>query len=208
MRKKISLLGLRLLHKKKKPKLVKILNKRFYICPNVFDPRFIFTTKIFIKNMRIPKNSKVLDMGTGSGIIAVFAAKKAKKVLAVDINPAAVKCAKENAKLNRLKNVTARKSNLFSNIKEKFDLILFNLPYIKGKSKTMLEKAWFDENTINRFLKKAKTHLKCNGKIQIIYSNLGNIKNFEKQIKKYNYHSKIIASKNMLVEKFIFYELS
>jgi len=69
----------------------------------------------------------VLDMGTGSGIQAIATSKKADKVLAVDINPDALKVAKANSK--GLK-ITFKESDLFSNVKTKFDTIIFNPPYL------------------------------------------------------------------------------
>lgn len=77
------------------------------------------------------KYKSVLDIGTGSGAIAVSVAKYTDaKVTAVDISNEAINVAKENAEQNGV-NVQFINSNLFSNINEKFDLILSNPPYIE-----------------------------------------------------------------------------
>lgn len=77
------------------------------------------------------KYKSVLDIGTGSGAIAVSVAKYTDaKVTAVDISNEAINVAKENAEQNGV-NVEFINSNLFSNINEKFDLILSNPPYIE-----------------------------------------------------------------------------
>ena len=89
-------------------------------------------TLLLIKHMKKYATGKdyVLEMGTGSGVVAIEACKYAKKVLAVDINPKAITLAKKNAK--KIVNITIKKSDLFSNIKkeEKFNLIVFNPPYL------------------------------------------------------------------------------
>ena len=71
---------------------------------------------------------KVLDLGTGSGIQAETALKHTKEVLATDISKEAVKFVKK-------KGIKARISDLFSNINEKFDLIIFNPPYLPREKK-------------------------------------------------------------------------
>ena len=69
-------------------------------------------------------------MGCGSGIVSIFCASLGAECFAADINPAAVKTAKENAELNGFGNkIQVVESNLFENIKDKFDVIFFNPPY-------------------------------------------------------------------------------
>src|SRR3989344_2309934 len=70
---------------------------------------------------------KILDLGTGSGIQAEIALRHTKNVLAVDINEEAVNYVKN-------KNIKAKVSDLFSNINEKFDLIIFNPPYLPNEN--------------------------------------------------------------------------
>ncbi len=71
----------------------------------------------------------VLDMGTGCGVNAILAASKTDKVVAVDINPEAVKAAEENARANGKEKIEFRISDVFSGIKESFDLIIFDPPF-------------------------------------------------------------------------------
>src|SRR3989338_3085739 len=68
-------------------------------------------------------SGRVLDLGSGSGILAEAALMKTKDVLAVDIN-------KETVKLLKKRNINAKYSDLFSNIKGRFDLIIFNPPVV------------------------------------------------------------------------------
>ena len=75
------------------------------------------------------KGKKILDMGTGSGILAILAAKKGAKVDACDINPNAIACTRAGAK-NSGMNVNVFVSDLFENVNGKYDIIMFNPPYL------------------------------------------------------------------------------
>lgn len=74
-------------------------------------------------------DEKVIDLGTGSGILAISSAKLgARSILAVDIDEKSVKVAKENAIINRVDNkIRLICSDLFTAIKDKYDLIICNI---------------------------------------------------------------------------------
>jgi len=127
---------------------------------------------------KFAKDKKVLDIGTGTGIQAITAAKSgAKEVIAVDINPDAVDLAKENAELNKVK-IKVFQSDLFEKVSGKFDLIVFNPPYLPpGKPKDL---AWSGgKEFIERFLKQAREYLLPNGKILFVFSSLTKLKDVE-----------------------------
>ena len=72
----------------------------------------------------------VLDMGTGSGVNAILAAKRGARVVAVDINPHVLEAARDNARRNNVAGlVEVRYSDVFSAVEEQFDLIIFDPPY-------------------------------------------------------------------------------
>ncbi len=115
------------------------------IYPDVFPPRFTFSTKIllnFIKPLDL-KNKTFLELGCGSGIISLFAASKGAKVTASDINPIAINALKEASEKNNLA-VTTILSDLFKDIpKQHFDYIIINPPYYPKAPKNHKEEAWF-----------------------------------------------------------------
>lgn len=100
---------------------------------NVLIPRFETETLVektinYAKNLKGPLD--ILDIGTGSGAIAITLAKHLNSnVLATDISTEALKIAEENAKRNNVK-ITFKKSDILKNIKGKFDIIISNPPYI------------------------------------------------------------------------------
>lgn len=76
----------------------------------------------------MPKGKRVLDVGTGSGILAVLASKLgAGEIEALDIDPNAVKAAKENCIANNALNVTCRQSDLIRAASGKYDFISANI---------------------------------------------------------------------------------
>ena len=82
----------------------------------------------YAKNLNTPLD--ILDIGTGSGAIAITLAKHLNSnVLATDISEKALEIAQKNAKRNNVK-ISFKQSNLFHHIKGKFDIIISNPPYI------------------------------------------------------------------------------
>ena len=131
----------------------------FDVCDDVYEPAE--DSFLFSQNLKVRRDEVVLDLGTGSGILAVTAALKARRVLAVDLNPYAVRCAKMNAKLNGVNNVDFLQSDLFSAFSSgvKFDLVLFNAPYLPseaGEEESWIGRSWAGvpdgRVVVNRFI--------------------------------------------------------
>jgi len=89
------------------------------------------------------RNSKILDVGTGSGVIALTLAKKfpEAQIFATDVSEDALALARENAaRLGLSGRVQFRKSDLLENLDERFDLIVANLPYIATQDRHALSR--------------------------------------------------------------------
>jgi tRNA1(Val) A37 N6-methylase TrmN6 len=102
--------------------------KTLVIFPGVYKP--IENEQSCVEYCR--EGDRVLDLGCGSGVCAVFAAEVAREVVAVDISPSAVENTKENCRRLGLDNVTVKPSDMFANVDGKFNLILANPPYLEA----------------------------------------------------------------------------
>ena len=168
----------------------------------IYEPREdSFLLEIEVK--KYSKGKKVLDVGSGSGILAKAALYSgAKGVLCVDINNECVKYLKKEG-------FKAIQSDLFSNVRGKFDLIVFNPPYLPEDEREDSESSRITSGgkkgneIIIRFLKESLNHLEENGIILIVVSNLTGKINF----KKFGFKMRIIASKKIFMEKLEVWEL-
>ena len=120
-------------------------NIRLEIPPQVFHPGFFFSTGLLLRYiLTLPLQGKrFLELGAGSGLISIQAAKKEAIVTATDINPIAIEFLHRNCEQNNVKTEIIL-SDLFADIPEQsFDIIAINPPYYKKQPQTMAEHAWY-----------------------------------------------------------------
>ncbi|HTX98454.1 MAG TPA: HemK2/MTQ2 family protein methyltransferase [Bacteroidota bacterium] len=144
---------------------------------SVFHPGYFLSSRILAQEIgRMDLTStRVLDMGTGSGILALAAARKGASVLAVDINPEAVRAAAHNAAENDLNDrIVVKVSDLFDCVdQEQFDLVMWNPPFYPKEAVDLASAAWNAGDrygTIERFAHDLPRHLKQNGQCILILS--------------------------------------
>jgi release factor glutamine methyltransferase len=167
----------------KYPKKLSIRDHVFLVDKKVYEPAE--DTFLLVEKLKVKEKEAVLDVGTGCGILAVLAAKKAKKVVATDINPYAIKCAEKNAKMNCVEDkIEFRLGDLFQPIRthETFSLILFNAPYLPSEpyeERSWIGRAWAGgpsgREVIDRFIINAPEFLTTDGKILLVQSSLSDI---------------------------------
>jgi release factor glutamine methyltransferase len=168
--------------------------------PNIYQPRE--DSYLLEKHVKMLAKGKVLDMGTGSGIQAKAALPKAESVTAVDINPKAI---------NHLNNkINFIRSDLFSNVKGKFDTIIFNAPYLpeEGTKDPALDGGKKGHETIERFLAQTKEFLARNGIILLVFSSLTNKEKVDQLIEENGYQYELLEKVHIAFEDIYCYKLT
>jgi len=157
--------------------------KAFEVAKNVYEPAE--DTFLLADNLDVRKGERVLELGTGCGLLAILAAKVGVQVVATDINPAALKCARANAVKHRVGDrIDFRLGDLFEPVVgEHFDLVIFNPPYLPVEPDEAicgpLDRAWEagpdGRRIIDRLLREMPNHLTPNGRVLFVQSSLANI---------------------------------
>ena len=160
-------------------------DRKFKVTSDVLSQRMeteelIYKVIEYIKKSK-KNNLKILDLCTGSGVIAITLKKELEdypvEIIASDVSVAALNIAKENANTNKAE-VSFIQSDIFENIKDKFDIIVSNPPYIDYKDRTTMQDnvlnydphlALFAEEEgmyfYRRIIEEAKEHLTQDGVI-------------------------------------------
>lgn len=142
----------------------------------------------------------VLDLCTGTGIVAVKAAMAgAEKVVAVDLNPEAVKNTKFNVDKLGLKQVEVLEGSLFEPVDgATFDVIAINPPYTGKKPANKTEICFWDENnnTTRQFFSEYKSHLNPEGRAYLAWADFSSLELIEGLARDNNVSLKLVESKS------------
>ena len=205
-----------LMFRKNSPTMHKIRDRYLIVLPNVFHPGLYNTSVHFAESIdksNIREEDYVLDLGTGSGIGAVFAAKYSKHVTATDINPFAVECARANAALNNSSNrIDVRLGSMFEPVtNDKFDLILYHPPFYMGKPKNWHERAFRggedEDHVCHIFFREVSKHLKPNGRVIMLWSTIADYPDMEKELEENNLIITGVEENDIMTEVLLIYEL-
>jgi release factor glutamine methyltransferase len=153
-----------------------------------------------------------LEIGSGTGLIAIHAAKMGAKVTATDVNPHAVELTRRNAAKNRAQ-IQVLQSDLFEKVTGYFDVIAFNPPYLPGDSNSTswIERSWSgggkgSEVSVS-FLDQAWRHLAPSGRIYMVLSSLTGLTSVLKAAKE-RYASEKLEEQRMFFESLFAYRLT
>ncbi len=185
--------------------MLRYMSLKLKLHPQVYEPAE--DSFLLAENLEVREGDFALDMGTGTGIIALLMARKAEFVVGADINPIAVELARENARLNGIENVEFLVSDLFENIDGKFDLITFNAPYLPGEPEEPIDMALLGgqsgREVLNRFLEEVGDYLKPRGRLQIVQSSITGVHETLKKLENMGFKAEVTAKKHMFFEDIV-----
>jgi release factor glutamine methyltransferase len=190
IRASLARLYLRAYHKAKRgPRFVEVLGERFLVLPRVFSPVSAYSTELVAKNLAVRKGDTVLDVGCGSGVLAVLAAKRGARVVAVDASEDACLCTKLNAKLHGVAEmVDVRAGDLYEPVRgEQFDLVISNPPYLPLEPRDELDKLWCcgrGLGLLKRLVSGLPLHMKPGGRALLTFSSLTGVGAVEKALRR------------------------
>ncbi|MBO7731072.1 MAG: methyltransferase [Methanobrevibacter sp.] len=166
---------------------------------------------LLAENLEIKEGQSVLEIGTGSGIVSMYASLLTDDVTATDINYNALELAEKNFKINNIDTIKLEFGDLFEPVKDKkFDVILFNTPYLPTDSDDIINDDLnyaFDggldgRNVIDRFINQVSNHLNDKGIVQMIQSSLSDNEKTLNMFDRNGFIAEIAES-----EKFFFEEI-
>lgn len=148
------------------------------VLPNVWSPAHDWSSLFFIENMPELTGHDFLEIGSGTGLISVFASHAgAASIVAVDVNDAAVENTQLNFRRFHVDKAEAFKSDGFSDVRGQFDVIVWNAPYHGSRPNDDLERGCADENYggIRNFFRDVGGYLKPGGKVIFGFSESGDL---------------------------------
>ncbi len=198
---------------KRKPSSFKCNNLEIQTHPEVYDPSE--DTFLLLEEIHPTDEDSVFEIGSGTGIIALYCAQKGANVVCSDINPFAIDLIKKNYEQNKGQltgSLEIRKGSLFDVLKkdEMFNLIIFNPPYLPtSKEEYIDENGWFDKavaggknglETTKPFLQQLSNYLRDNGRAFTIFSSKSPRIEFDYTLKKNNLKSTVVSSQSFTDE--------
>ena len=160
-------------------------------------------------NLEIKKGQSVLEIGTGSGIVAMYASRLTDDITVTDINFDACELARKNFAENGIENIEILWGNLFEVVEnKKFDVILFNTPYLPTEDDEVLDNTInyaFDgglngRKVIDLFLNEVGNHLNDGGIVQMIQSSLSGNDETLARLDEMGFIAEIAASEHFFFE--------
>jgi release factor glutamine methyltransferase len=216
LRQAIHFFSYHLILKRRRTRVTRAAGFRLVVRPTVFHPRRFITSEFFASFIgRLDLSGKrVADVGTGSGILALAAARAgATHVTAVDVNPNAASTAAENARVNgHGDRFMAVCSNLLSALAPValFDVIISSPPSFPGEPRDIADRAWHagpNYRDIVPLFDQARERLAPGGRVYLLVSSDSDLDLFSALIVRARFHARLVAERSIFIESLIIYEL-
>ena len=174
---------------------------------NVYNPAE--DSYLLADNLEIQEGQSVLEIGTGSGIVAMYASRLTDRITVTDINFDACELARRNFEDNGIEGIEILFGNLFEPVgNRKFDVILFNTPYLPTEDDDVIDETInyaFDggvngRKVIDLFLNEVGNHLNDGGIVQLIQSSLSGNQETLSMLDELGFIAEIKASEHFFFE--------
>jgi len=177
------------------------------VLPEVYAPTSFTDTLWFAEQVRdLVGNKSLLEVGTGTGAISIFAARNGAKVVATDINPEAVKNARLNAQKYEL-DISVREGNLYEPLSkdEKFDFIFWAHPFNNWETPVndllLISGLDYQYRALKGYIDGAKAHLSPKGKLFIGTGDTADLQTISDTAKANGYTLNLLKSITMPLEE-------
>jgi release factor glutamine methyltransferase len=185
---------------------------RLVIPPEVFHPGFFFSTRFLLRYIdKQPLDQRVfLELGAGSGLMSIFAAKKGARVTATDINRVAIGQLGKNQLQNGV-TLEIIHSDLFNDVPARpYDIIAVNPPYFKKNPVTPIDHAWYcGENGeyFDRFFKGLGAYVHGSSQVLMVLSDGCDLEMIGGYAHKYGWNWELAATRKNLMETLFIYTI-
>lgn len=168
--------------------------------PDVYPPSD--DSILLIKSLNIRPKERILEIGCGSGIVSIHCSLNGCYVICGDINPKAVELTKRNAILNNTE-IDVRETDIYSNIHERFNTIIFNPPYLPVNEGGLLAKSWsggmYGIKQFSELIDRAPRYLLSNGRVISVVSSMMDKEKLHNILRPYDVET--IGNLNMFFER-------
>jgi release factor glutamine methyltransferase len=179
---------------------------------NVYEPAE--DTELLIRCIKLKEADRILEIGTGTGVVAIHCAKHGSKVTATDICEDALELARENADSNSV-DLDLRHGDLFGPVDGEFDVVIFNPPYLPTSQEdlthspldTALDGGPDGTEVALRFMRGLSEHLAEEGRVFMVISSLQDTDRIEREILAHNFAYRSIGKERFDFETISVLEL-
>lgn len=216
LRRGIHFLAYHFILRRRGTRVTRAAGFRLVVPPTVFHPRIFLTSEFFAKfidGLDLSGKS-VAEVGTGSGILALAAARAgAERIVAIDINPRAARAASENGRINGFgERVLGVCCNLLSGLAPGpiFDVVLSSPPSFPGEPKDIADRAWVagpDYRDIEALFSQARERLRPGGSLYVLLSSDSDLDLLGRLTDAAGFSARLVARRSIGFESFVLYEL-
>jgi release factor glutamine methyltransferase len=179
---------------------------------DVYEPAA--DTELLVKSIRLREGDRVLDLGTGTGVVAIHCAKHGGRVTATDVCMDALELARANVEANSVQ-VDLLEGDMFEPVEGVFDVVIFNPPYLPTEEEDLthspLDKALDGgpdgTEVASRFIRGLGGHLAEEGRAYLVVSSLQDTAKLEVELTGQGLANRVVGSRKHAFETISVWEI-